>query len=209
MFDNHQMNVPEPLEAAFLLALAPASAATENAITVDDVWEYLVDDEWEIALGLLEGLGKRGDGRPLPVAFWETLAEAAEQLRLERSAAWCRWRCHEVRHGVIRADLALRPASEGRRKTPLPGAGVLRPMWDIGHRSPTGELVLSAARLWIEERPFLEPGGRARIRLTPLDPSLWQHLEPGLRMTLHEDRTVAGTATVLEIQPPAPTTPSG
>ncbi|TPQ23589.1 hypothetical protein [Streptomyces sporangiiformans] len=106
-------------------------------------------------------------------------------------------------------DLALRPAAEGRRTTPLPGAGVLRPMWDLGHRSPMGELVLSAARLWIEERPFLEPGGRARIRLAPLDPSLWQHLEPGLRMTLHEDRTFAGTATVLEIQPPAPTTPSG
>ncbi|WP_342791059.1 hypothetical protein [Streptomyces montanus] len=127
---------------------------------MDDVWEYLVDDEWEIALGLLEELGELGelgDGRPLPVAFWETLAEAAERLRLERSAAWCRWRCHEARHGMIRAGLALRPASEGRRKGPLPGAGVLRPMWDIGHRSPTG----------------------------------------------------AGVATVLEIQPPATTMPSG
>ena len=67
-----------------------------EAVTVDDVWEYLVDDEWEIALGLLEELG---DGRPLPVAFWETLAEAAERLAyeaqwvdIEASRAWARAR---------------------------------------------------------------------------------------------------------------------
>ncbi|MDX3094544.1 hypothetical protein PV417_08215 [Streptomyces sp. ME19-03-3] len=81
------MDVPELLEAASLLA--PEAAATENDITLSDVWDYLVHDEWEVALGLLEELG---DGHPLPLGFWETLAEAAEQMHLERSAAWCHWR---------------------------------------------------------------------------------------------------------------------
>ncbi|MET8244346.1 hypothetical protein ABZV31_07870 [Streptomyces sp. NPDC005202] len=198
------MDVAELLEAASLLI--PEATATENDITVRDVWEYLVHDEWEVALGLLEELG---DSHPLPVMFWETLADAAEQLRLERSAAWCHWRCFEIRHGVIRADLTLRPAAEARRKTPAAGAGVLRPMWNIGHLSATGEPVLHIARLWVEGRPFLEPGGRSSIRLAPLDPSPWQHLEPGQRITMHEDRSVAGTATILGVQPPATAKPSG
>ncbi|WP_436848999.1 hypothetical protein [Streptomyces atriruber] len=36
------------LEAASLLV--PADIATENDITVNDVWEYLAHDEWEVAL---------------------------------------------------------------------------------------------------------------------------------------------------------------
>ena len=81
------MDVPELLESASLLV--PEETATENDITVRDIWDYLVHDEWEIALGLLEELG---DCRSLPLAFWEKLADAAEQLRLERSTAWCHWR---------------------------------------------------------------------------------------------------------------------
>ncbi|WP_093893891.1 hypothetical protein [Streptomyces sp. Ncost-T10-10d] len=191
------MDVPKLLEAASLLV--PEEIATENDITVNDVWEYLTHDEWEVALGLLEELG---DVHPLQLSFWETLATAAEQMQLEKSAAWCRWRCYETRNGIIRADLTLRPASEGRRQTPFSGAGVLRPMWNIGNRTPTGEPALNIASLWVEFTPFLGPGERSSVRLAPLDPSQWRHLQPGQTITMHEDQTAAGTAVVLEIQGP-------
>ncbi|WBO61916.1 hypothetical protein [Streptomyces camelliae] len=189
-------DVAELLEAASLLV--PEEIATEDDVTVHDVWEYLVRDEWDVALGLLEELG---GVRPQPPAFWETLAGVAEQLRLERSAAWCRWRCSETRNGVIRADLTLRPGAEGRRRTPLSGAGLLRPMWDIGHRTPTGEPALAIARLWVEYPHSLEPGGQATVRLAPLDPARWRHLRPGQVIALHEDRSVADTAVVREVRP--------
>ncbi|MEU3046232.1 hypothetical protein ABZ705_06790 [Streptomyces sp. NPDC006984] len=191
------MDVVELLQGASLLV--PEETATENDITVRDVWEYLAQDEWEVALDLLEELG---DHHPLPLTFWKTLAKAAEQMRLERSAAWCHWRCSEIRHGVIRADLALRPAEESRRKTAIHGAGVLRPMWNIGNRMPTGEPALNIASLWVEYRPSLEPGERSSVRLLPLDPEQWRHVEPGQRITMHEDRSVAGTAVILEVQRP-------
>lgn len=197
------MDVPGLLESASLLV--PEETATENDITVNDVWEYLAHDEWEVALGLLEELG---DVPPLPLTFWQTLARAVEQLRLDRSAAWCHWRCLETRYGVIRADLALSPVHESRRRTPLPGAGVLRPMRDIGKRTPTGEPALRTVGLWVEFLPFLEPGGRATVRLAPLSPPQWQHLRPGQVITVHEDRTVAETAVVLDIRrPSAPSAP--
>ncbi|MGW2894957.1 hypothetical protein ACWDAO_10125 [Streptomyces sp. NPDC001212] len=192
------MDVPELLESASLLV--PEEVATENDITVNDVWEYLAHDEWEVALALLEELG---DVHPLPLTFWQTLANAAEQMQLDRSAAWCHWRCYETRHGIIRADLTLRPAHEARRQTPFSGAGVLRPMWNIGKKTPTGEPDLLIASLWAEFMPFMEPGGQAAVRLAPLSPPRWQHLRPGQVITMHEDRTVAGTAVVLDIQRPS------
>ncbi|MGW6973709.1 hypothetical protein [Streptomyces sp. NPDC054952] len=196
------MDVPKLLEAASLLV--PEKIATENDITVSDVWEYLAQDEWEVALDLLEELG---DVRPLPVSFWESLATSAEQMRLGKSAAWCHWRAFETRHGILRADLTLRPATEARRQTPISGAGALRPMWNIGHRTATGEPALNIARLWVELTPFLEPGGHASVRLAPLDPLQWAHVQPGQVITMHEDQSVAGTAVVLEVQrPPATTT---
>lgn len=105
--------------------------SAENDFTVQDIWDYLAHDEWEIALGLLEELR---DGHSIPLAFWEKLAEASEQLRLGRSAAWCRWRCAGTRNGVIRAELTLRPAVEGRRTTPISGAGCSAT--HVGHRGP-------------------------------------------------------------------------
>lgn len=66
-------DVPELLESASLLV--PEETATENGITVRDIRDYLVHDEWEIAPGLPEELG---DDRSLPLAFWEKLADAAE-----------------------------------------------------------------------------------------------------------------------------------
>lgn len=52
---NQGMDVPKLMEAASLLVAE--ETATENDITVNDVWEYLTRDEWEVALGLLEELG--------------------------------------------------------------------------------------------------------------------------------------------------------
>lgn len=200
MVDNQRMDVPELLESASLLV--PEETATGNDVTVQDIWDYLAHDEWEIALDLLEEFA---DGRSLPLAFWEKLAEAAEQLHLERSAAWCHWRCSEIRNGVIRAELTLRPAGEGRRTTPIPGAGVPRPMWDIGHLSPTGERAVSIAALWVENMPVLAPGGQATVRLVPLTPSHWTHVQPGQQITMHEDRNVAGIAVILQVHRPAAT----
>ncbi|MFE2626392.1 hypothetical protein ACFXDP_00340 [Streptomyces sp. NPDC059374] len=197
------MNVTELLESASLLV--PQEVATENDFSVEDIWDYLVHDEWQIALNLLEELG---GGIPLPLAFWEQLAEAATQLGLERSRAWCHWRCSEIMNGMIRADLTLRPAHETRRTTPISGHGVLRPMWDIGHLSPTGHTSVSIAGLWVEDMPLLHPGGRATVRLVPLTPAHWTHVQPGQLITMHEDRTVAGTAVVLEARPPSRTTPT-
>ncbi|MEU5208907.1 hypothetical protein [Streptomyces sp. NPDC020742] len=197
------MDVLKLLEAASLLV--PEEMATENDLTVREVWEYLAQDEWEVALGLLEEIGDVG---PLPLSFWEGLATAAAQLRLEKSAAWCRWRCDEARRGLVRADLTLRSAGESRQRTPLPGAGVLRPMWNIGRRTLDGEPALHIAGLWVEGIPFLAPGGRATVRLAPFDSSgssPWWHLRPGQVITMHEDRSVAGTAVVLEARRPTAT----
>ncbi|MEV3955612.1 hypothetical protein [Streptomyces albogriseolus] len=125
-------------------------------------------------------------------------AAAAEELRLERSAAWCHWREGETRNGVIRADLTLRAPSDGGRRSPADGAGVLRPMWNIGNSTPAGEPEHNIACIWVEDAPALEPGGRATVRLAPLTPRSWRHLEPGQVITMHETRTVAGTAVVLQ-----------
>ncbi|HET6856998.1 MAG TPA: hypothetical protein VFH94_07880 [Streptomyces sp.] len=191
------MDVPKLLEAASLLV--PEKIATENDITVNDVWDYLTQDEWEAALGLWAELG---DVHPLPLGFWKALAAAAEHMRLEKSAAWCQWRCYETRNGIVRSALTLRPAAEARRQTPISGAGVLRPMRNIGNRTATGEPALDIARLWVELTPSPAPGGRASVRLAPLDPSQWQHLQPHQLITMYEDRSVAGTAVVLEVHRP-------
>lgn len=175
------MDVPKLLEAASLLV--PPEIATENDITVNDVWEYLVHDEWEVALGLLEELGCV---QPLQLSFWETLATAAEQMQLEKSAAWCRWRCHETRNGIIRADLTVRPASEGRRQTPFSGAGVLRPMWDIGNRTPTDEPALNIASVWVEFTPFL--GARRAILRAARTPRPLAVAAPSVRPNDHHAR---------------------
>jgi hypothetical protein len=55
---------------------------------------------------------------------------------------------------------------------------------------------------------MLEPGGRAKVRLVPLTPAHWTHVQPGQQITMHEDRTVAGTAVILEVYRPATATPA-
>ena len=50
----------------------------------------------------------------------QLLAEAARQLGQYRTAAWCRWRQSELRHGFLRAELApggrARPAAAARSR---------------------------------------------------------------------------------------------
>ncbi|QGZ50785.1 hypothetical protein GPZ77_22555 [Streptomyces sp. QHH-9511] len=191
------MDVVGMLEAASLLV--PEGVATENDITVSDVWHYLAHDEWEVALDLLEELA---DEWTAPPGFWEALGRAAEMTGLERSREWCWWREAETRLGLIRAELVLRLAGETFRRTPIPGAGVLRPMWDIGNRREDGASDLAIARVWVEFAPGLAPGARAPVRLLPLTPTRWRHLAPGDRITLYETAVAGGTATILEVRPP-------
>ncbi|MFF1560418.1 hypothetical protein [Streptomyces sp. NPDC058279] len=190
------MDVVGMLEAASLLV--PEGVATGDDITVSDVWDYLAHDEWEAAFLLLEELAGEWTAPP---GFWEALGRAAETAGLERSREWCRWREAETRLGVVRAELVLRPAGETFRRTPIPGAGVLRPMWDIGRRRADGTRDLYVARVWVEHAPDLAPGARAPVRLLPLTPTRWAHLAPGDRITMYETAVAGGTATVLEARP--------
>ncbi|MFJ7773691.1 hypothetical protein [Streptomyces yangpuensis] len=194
------MDVVAMLEAVGLLV--PEGAAGEGDVTVADVWDCLAHDEWEVALGLLEELR---EGWTAPAGFWAELARAAAMLRLERSEAWCRWREYEGRAGVIRAELALEAVGgTSFRRTPMPGAGVMRPLWDVGSRRPDGAPDLLVACMWVEYAHELAPGDRAVVRLLPLTPERWRHLAPGDRIALHETAVPGGTGTVLEARPPAP-----
>ncbi|MFI9648766.1 hypothetical protein ACIHAA_20980 [Streptomyces sp. NPDC052040] len=59
------MDLPKLLETAS--PLVSAEIAAENGATVNDVWDYLAHDEWEVGLGLLE---KLSDVQPLPLDLW-------------------------------------------------------------------------------------------------------------------------------------------
>jgi hypothetical protein len=75
-------------------------------------------------------------------------------------------------------------------------------MWDIGNHSAGGERELSIARVWAEYAQELGPGGTADVRLAPMSPEQWRQLKCGDVITMHESRSVAGTATVIEVLPP-------
>ncbi|MGW6503007.1 hypothetical protein [Nonomuraea angiospora] len=177
---------------------------TEAGAGVSDALEYLEHGEWEMVLLLLEELG---DARPQPPEFWGLLADAARVMWLEWYVTWYEWRCGEARNGVLRAELCLLPTEGGGRKVPiLPGKG-LRPMWDIGRRTPEGELSVSIAFLWVEGHTPLEPGECAPVRLLPLTPEHWRHLKPSDVIAMHEMRPPSGTARIIEVMPPVVTAP--
>ena len=131
----------------------------------DDIRGYLDMGEWELALGMLVDVG---DEHPQSVRYWQLLAEAADLMRLDRRVAWCHWRAYESVNGVIRVDLALTAPEDGGRQSAIPGAGVLRPLWDIGLRTSAGEPDLAVARIWVESAPTLEPGQPGSVRMAPL-----------------------------------------
>ncbi len=162
-----------------------------------DLDDYLAHDEWEVALDVLLD---RGDDFPATTSFFRLLEEAAHRMRLARSAAWCAWRRREVLHGVIRAELRL---IAGVRRAAIPGAGLVRSLWDIGLVTPAGTPELAVALIWVEYALDLPPGGSGPVRLAPLTAVRWEHLRPGDRITMHEHRPVAGTATITEAVFPA------
>lgn len=190
--------LPEILGAA--VRLATADFRTDAGCTADDVWRDLGHREWECALRVLEDVS---DEHPQPAEFWQCLARAAELMQLERSAAWCRWRGWESLNGTIRASLVLTAPEDGGRRSPVPGAGVLRPMWDIGHRASTGEPALAIARIWVEFATAIAPGQHGSVRLAPLNPPGWRHLVPGDLITMHETALPAGMAEITEVLPPS------
>ncbi|AGZ42066.1 hypothetical protein [Actinoplanes friuliensis] len=179
------MDVPE--------LLRQAAREIPAGLPVADVDDYLAANEWEIALDVLLDLG---DTYPATTSYWQTLGDAAHLMHLERNAAWCAWRRREVLHGIIRAELQLLP---GSRTTPIPGDGKLRPLWDIGLVTPAGLPDLAVALIWVEYAPDLPPDGRGSVRLAPLTAARWHHLQPGDRITMHEDRPIAGTAFITEL----------
>jgi hypothetical protein len=168
-------------------------------MAVGDVREYLDHNEWEIALDILVELG---EDFATTTPWWDLLIDAAQQMRLGRTTAWCQWRRSETSHGIIRADLQLLATAEGGRGTPIPGDGKLRPLWDLGHLTPAGERDFRIAFIWVEYAPELAPGTTGPVRLLPLDPAPWQQLRPGDAITMHERRPVTGTATILQVTPP-------
>ena len=193
------MDVPELLRRA--ADLVPLRARSDAGLCADEVHDYLRQEEWEVALGILQDF----DGLQWQtVEFWDLLAGAAQQMSLAGDAAWCQWRRGETLYGVIRADLHLVAPDDGGRRTPVPGTGQLRPMWAIGHPSLENGADLHAARIWVESAPEISPGGRGSIRLAPLTPANWSHLAPGSVITMHERQPVTGIATITEIQRPLP-----
>ncbi|MEV7012141.1 hypothetical protein [Streptosporangium sp. NPDC051022] len=179
--------------------LCPADVRTGSGVGVADVLEYLKHDEWEMALLLLEELG---DAHPQSPEFWGLLADAARLVWLKSDAAWYEWRRSEARTGAFLVELHLLPAGEGSRTTPIPPGGLLRPMWDLGHRTSGGEPLLSIAGLWIEGHDSLKPGGCAPVRLLPLTPEHWRNLKAGDVITMHEMRPPTGTARIVGVIPP-------
>ncbi|WP_239153299.1 hypothetical protein [Virgisporangium aliadipatigenens] len=117
-------------------------------------------------------------------------------------AAWCHWGRGESVHGVFRAELRLHAPADGGRRVPVPGRGVLRPLWHLGGRTPAGDPDLLVARVWVESAPELPPGSTGSVRLSPLSPMLWRHLRPGMTITMHEGRPAVATATVIEASHP-------
>ena len=194
------MHVPELLRRA--AEIIPPSARSDTGLGVNDVRDYLRANEWELALGILEDF----DGiQWQTVEFWDLLLAAAQQMTLDSSVAWHQWRKGETIHGIIRADLHLTAPDAGGRRTPVPQAGQLRPMWAINDPSPEGA-GLHVARIWVEQAHEISPGGQGSIRLAPLTPAHWRHLVPGDVITMHERQPVAGTAAITEICRPLPPT---
>jgi hypothetical protein len=197
--ENVSMDVPEPLRRA--ADLVPPRAKGDAGLCADEVRVYLRQHEWEVTLSILQDF----DGvQWQTVEFWDLLAAAAQQMSLTGDAAWCEWRRGETLHGIMRADLQLVAPGDGGRRTPVPGAGQLRPMWAIGHPSLESGADLHVARIWVESAREISPGGRGSIRLSPLTPANWAHLVPGDVITMHERQPVSGTATITEIQRPLP-----
>ncbi|HWS33627.1 MAG TPA: hypothetical protein VN408_12900 [Actinoplanes sp.] len=195
------MDTPGPLRQAAVMV--PPSATSEAGTTAADAIDYLDHNECEIALDILTALG---DAYAAKTSFWNLLADAAAEMNLHRTNAWCHWRAAETLHGIIRAELQLLDlARPGARRTPIPGDGILRPCWNTGLVMPEWHPDLRVARIWVERASELEPGAYGSIRLAPLSPEGWRQLQPGDQITMHEQAPPAGTAVITQVTFPAET----
>lgn len=165
-------------------------------MTAADAREYLDHNEWEVALELLADLY---EGWRPPVQWWDLLIEAADLMRMTDTVTWCHWGRWESIHGVIRAELCLLAHAEGGRMTAIASRGILRPLWDIGQHTATGQPDLRVARMWVEHAPELAPGATGSIRLAPLVPPDWRGLQPGQAITMHEGMPIMGTGIIVEV----------
>jgi hypothetical protein len=189
------MDVPELLHAA--VDLVPAHARSDAGLDADELRDYLRHDEWEVALGVLEDF----DGVQWQTPeYWDLLISAAQQMWLDSDVSWLQWRRSETMHGLIRASLQLVTPETGGRRLPVPRDGRLRPMWSIGRTTADGHDDRHIARIWVESAPEIPPGGQGPIRLLPLTPQRWRHLNVGDVITMHEREPISGTATITEIQ---------
>lgn len=181
------------------LDLATPGFRTDAGRGADDVRDDIRLTEWEMALSVLADMS---DAHPQSAEFWQCLEHIARLMHDDGIAAWCRWRCQESLNGLIRADLVLAAPEDGGRRSALPGDGTLRPMWDIGLRTTTGETALASARVRVEFATSIGPGQQGSIRLAPLDPPQWRNLATGDVITMHEANALAGIAEITEILPP-------
>ena len=137
-----------PVEVAEILARAvemvPVAAVNDPGSPVSDAREYLDHNAWELALDLLADLA---DGWQPTASWWDLLIKAADLMWLTDTAAWCHWRRWESIHGIIRAELRLLAPAEGGRTNAIPGHGILRPLWNIGRNTATGQPNLRVARV--------------------------------------------------------------
>jgi hypothetical protein len=193
------MEIVELLDRA--ISMVPDAAVNEAGAKAADAREYLEHNEWEVALVLLADMY---EGWQPTAEWWDLLTKTADLLWLADTAAWCRWgrwgRWESI-HGVIRAELNLIPSADGGRTTAIPGAGILRPLWDIGRRTAIGQPDLRVARIWVEMAPELPAGTAGVIRLAPLVPPDWHNVRAGQQITMHEGMPVLGTATIIEVVP--------
>ncbi|WP_157529667.1 hypothetical protein [Nocardia sp. NRRL S-836] len=169
-------------EIGELLRLAAAQIPAD--IRTEDLHDYLDHHEWELVLDLL---GDHPGTTWQTPRFWALLTEAA--LQLGQDETWFHWRCVESIQGLLRVELTLANNAE-----PLQARGE-RPTWDL-----TGDHRIAA--LWIESKPVLHAGERAKARLRPFVPPAWAHLAKGDVIAL--TGSSPGTATIIEKTPPRP-----
>lgn len=156
--------------------------------------EHLERQDLARAADVLAEHGKEHDASR---AFWEALQRAYENLQRADEATVCRLRIYEAEHGFVEAQLTLTPPEAGGRSRPV--LDDYRPGWSIGNHTASGEAVITAAAVTLEDARSISPGGSGRVRLHPLWREAWKDLQPGAEITMHEGARVVGRAVVLRV----------
>lgn len=99
------------------------------------------------------------------------------------------------RQGCLRARLNLVAPRDGGRRHPVLSGWLVA--WDIGNRDD-GNRPDNDAMVVPEGSVSVEPGGTAIVRLFPLYPSRWEHVQVGDQVHMKDGDRIIGLATVLE-----------